>query len=137
MGPPPEIQEPKPPPPPPPEPPDKADKVDVKEEMLAVTTTDLPLNTIIGEDGGMFIMAGNENTPVHLQYARLPKPIWPKSPVTIPSSFFRDIHRRVHYNGFPRIPKYPTYPNKSRFNPFIPIPNPEICGTLDFLGKPH
>ena len=34
--------------------------------------------------------------PIHLQYARFPKPMWPKSPITIPSSFFRDIqHQRV------------------------------------------
>ena len=95
MGPLPEIQEPT-PPEPPPEPPDKV-AVTPKEEMLAVKTTDLPLNTLTGENGGMFIVAGNEETAVHLQYARLPKPIWPKSPVTIPSSFFRDIHRRVGF----------------------------------------
>ena len=71
------------------EPPDKLIK---EEPILAVKTTDSPLNTI-GENG-MFIV-GNDEVHIHLQYARLPKPIWPKSPVTIPSSFFRDIHRRV------------------------------------------
>ena len=90
MGPPPEQTE----EPPPAEPPDKI----IKEEvMLAVKTTDSPLNTI-GENG-MFIVA-NEEVHVHLQYARLPKPIWPKSPVTIPSTYFRDIHRRVSFRDF-------------------------------------
>ena len=94
MGPPPpKIEEPPQPPPPPPEPPDKI--VVPEKAILAVKTTDLPLDTTLtGENGGMFIIA-NEEAHVHLQYARLPKPIWPKSPVTIPSSFFRDIHRRV------------------------------------------
>ena len=33
--------------------------------------------------------------PIHLQYAKFPKPWWPKSSVAIPSTFFRDINRRV------------------------------------------
>ena len=98
MGPPPpKIEEPQQQPPPPLPEPEPPDKVAVPEKaLLAVTTTDLPLDTSlsVGENGGLFIIA-NEEAHVHLQYARLPKPIWPKSPVTIPSSFFRDIHRRV------------------------------------------
>ena len=41
-------------------------------------------------------VSGDVEVPIHLQYARFPKPIWPKSPITIPSSFFRDVqHQRV------------------------------------------
>ena len=36
-------------------------------------------------------VTGDVEIPIHLQYARFPKPMWPKSPITIPTSFFRDM----------------------------------------------
>ena len=74
MGPPPpKIEEPPQPPPPPPEPPDKI--VVPEKAILAVKTTDLPLDTTLtGENGGMFIIANEEahcRVPSRLQQHHL------------------------------------------------------------------
>ena len=76
----------------PPEPPDH--HVEAKEVVrTTLPTSDVPINLV--EDHANALIVSNEEVHIHLQYARLPKPTWPKSPVTIPSSFFRDLNRKA------------------------------------------
>lgn len=80
------------------EPPDK-----LAEESATVKVTKTELQPPNINDENTVLLApsplSGEEIPIHLQYAKFPKPIWPKSPVTIPSSFFRDLNRRVQNFG--------------------------------------
>ena len=79
------------------EPPEPPDHVEAKEVVRpTLPTSDVPIHLIEnGTPAADALIISNEEVHIHLQYARLPKPMWPKSPVTIPSSFFRDLNRRV------------------------------------------
>ena len=43
---------------------------------------------------GEVVLVVHEN-PVLQPFNRLAKPVWPKTPATIPSSFFRDVNFKV------------------------------------------
>jgi hypothetical protein len=58
---------------------------------------------------GLFI-DHEQNLNYHQHFSRLPKPTWPKSSPTIPSSFFRDVNRKVwHVCTFSTISTFSTF----------------------------
>ena len=88
--------------PPPPEPPDKSQSKPPEESSTsnAVILSRNDLLPPIDMQENVLLVTSKDEIPIHLQYAKFPKPTWPKSPVTIPSSFFRDLTHRVKLNSF-------------------------------------
>ena len=78
------------------EPPDEKKAEEIQEDSSQVKVSELPINL----EQSVILVHGQDDIAIHLQYAKFPKPVWPKSPVTIPSSFFRDVNRRVELKFF-------------------------------------